>query len=307
MFIDVLTQVAVLLILISLGVILTKLKMLSGPTVKQMTDLVLTFATPCVIIKSFMREFDAKLIKSLLISLLVAVLVHIAYIVLTCIFIRDNDKAKQKVLRFAAIFSNCGFMSVPLLEALLGDTGVFYGTSYLAIFNVLIWSYGIFLMSGDRKELSAKKMIINPGIIGITIALLVFFLRIPLKEMPIISEPIIFLAGLNTPLPMIIIGYHLANSNLLKALTNFKSVFSMALKLVIFPLFTLFSMYFCGIRDEMLVAITITSAAPTAAITTMFSSKYGADTPLSVSMVSLSTVLSILTMPPIITLAQYLA
>lgn len=307
MFFDVLTQVLILLILIMLGVLLTRLKMLNETTVKQMTDIVLILVTPCVIIKSFMREFDPSLIKQLLISFLISVIVHIFYIVITCLFIHHKDKSREKVLRFAAIFSNCGFMSVPLLESILGDIGVFYGSAYLAIFNVLVWSYGIFLMSGNRKELSAKKIIINPGIIGMTVALLVFFLNIPLHKIPIISQPIGFIAGLNTPIPMIIIGYHLANSNLFEAVKNLKALFSMALKLFIFPLVTLFGMYFCGVRGDVLVAITISASAPTAAITTMFSSKFGGDTSLSVSMVSLSTIISIISMPIIITIAQIIA
>ena len=307
MFVNVLTQVLILLILIMLGVLLTRLKMLNETTVKQMTDIVLMLVTPCVIIKSFMREFDPSFTGKLLISFLISIVVHVFYIVISCLFIRHQDKSREKVLRFAAIFSNCGFMSVPLLEAILGDMGVFYGSAYLAVFNVLIWSYGIFLMSGNRKEMSAKKIIINPGIIGITVALLVFFLNIPLHKVPIISQPIGFLSGLNTPVPMIIIGYHLANSNLFEAVKNLKALFSMSLKLFVFPLATLFGMYFCGIRGEVLVAITISASAPTAAITTMFSSKFGGDTNLSVSMVSLSTIISIISMPIIITLAQAIA
>ena len=304
MFFNVLSQVTVLLILIMLGVLLTKLKMLNDVTVKQMTDIVLLLVTPCVIIKSFMREFDPSLIKQLLVSFLISVIVHVFYILIACLSLQDRDKSREKVLRFAAVFSNCGFMSVPLLESILGDIGVFYGSAYLAVFNVLVWSYGIFLMSGNRKELSLKKIIINPGIIGITVALLIFFLNIPLHKVPIISQPIGFLAGLNTPIPMIIIGYHLANSNLFEAIKNLKAVFSMVLKLFIFPLVTLFGMYFCGIKGDVLVAITISVSAPAAAITTMFSSKFGGDTSISVSMVSLSTIISIISMPIIITLAQ---
>ena len=147
MFFNVLSQVTVLLILIMLGVLLTKLKMLNDVTVKQMTDIVLLLVTPCVIIKSFMREFDPSLIKQLLLSFLISVIVHVFCIVIACLSLHERDKSREKVLRFAAIFSNCGFMSVPLLESILGDIGVFYGSAYLAVFNVLVWSYGIILMS----------------------------------------------------------------------------------------------------------------------------------------------------------------
>lgn len=305
MFINVLTQVVILFILIILGVILTKVKVLSDKGVKSMTDMVLYTVTPCVIIKSFIREFDASTLKKLLISFLIAILAHILFIILSHLLIRDRDEAKEKVLRFGIIFSNCGYMSIPLQQALLGDTGVFYCSSYIAIFQLFIWSYGIISMSGDKKYLTPKKLIVNPGMIGLLIGLIIFLFSIPIPK--IISEPVSYMASLNTPLPMIIIGYHLANSNLLDGIKNIKCLFAILLKLVIFPLVTLGIMYICGIRGTMLVSSLISCSAPAAAITTMFSSKFGRDTSLSVNLVSLSTALSLISMPILITFAQYIA
>lgn len=305
MFIGVLTQVVILLILILLGAILTKAHILTEQGVKSMTDTVLILVTPCVIIKSFIREFNTSVLKNLLISFLIAFLAHIGFILISHLILHDKNKARERVLRFGAIFSNCGFMSIPLQQALLGDEGVFYCSSYIAIFNLFIWSYGLISMSGDKKYLTPKKILLSPGIIALTIGLIIFLLSIPIPK--IILEPISYMAALNTPIPMIIIGYHLMQSNVLKGLTDVKSLFAMAVKLVIFPLLMLGVLYLCGVRGTMLVSSVITCSAPTAAITTMFSAKYGADTSLSVNMVSISTILSLATMPVIITLAQYVA
>lgn len=307
MFLNVLTQVLILLILIMLGAVLTKAKMLNSDAIKGMTDLVLYIVTPCVIINSFKREFDSSLTKSLLISLLIAFLAHFGYIILSHLCLHSRNKAQEKVLRFGTVFANCGFMAIPLLSALVGDLGVFFGTSFVAVFNILVWSYGVVLMSGDKKALTPKKLILNPGIIGSVLGLVVFFTNIHDKIPTVISEPISFMAALNTPLPMIIIGYHLANSNLLESIKNLKVIFSMVLRLLIFPALVLGVMYLCGIRGEVLVACTISASVPTAANTTMFSSKFGADTALSVSMVSLSTILSLITIPIIVTIAKIIA
>ncbi len=305
MFINVLTQVLILLILIMLGFLLTRLKMLSEITVKQMTDLVLTVVTPSVIIKSFAREYDPATLKNLLVSFAIAIIVHLGYILFSRILIRDKNENRQKVLQFSTIFSNCAFMSIPLMQSLIGDLGVFYGTSFIAVFNIFVWSYGVFLMNGKGSGFTPKKIVLNPGIIGVTIGLLIYFLNIPIPK--IIYEPISFMAALNTPLPMIIIGFHLANSNVLDGLKNFKTLYTIFIRLLLFPALVLLGMYLCGIKGEVLVACTICACAPTAAITTMFTSKYGGDTSLSVSTVSLSTILSVITMPIIITLAQTIA
>lgn len=305
MFTQVLTQVIILFILIIIGVILAKTNVLSDNGVKNVTDLVLYTVTPCVIIKSFIREFDVSALKNLLLSFLIAILSHIGFILISRIIIRDKDASNQAVLQFGTIFSNCGFMSIPLQQALLGDTGVFYCSSYIAIFQLFIWSYGILTMSGDKKYVTPKKLIINPGLIGLGVGLVIFLLSIPVPK--IIAEPISYMASLNTPLPMIIIGYHLAHSKLIEGIRNIKCLYAIFIKLFLFPLLTLGVMYICGVRGIMLVSSVISTSAPTAAMATMFAAKFDRNTSLSVNMVSLSTAFSLISMPIIITFAQYIA
>ncbi len=305
MFVDVLTQVIILFILIFLGFALAKIKLLNNEWVRCMTDFVLMFVTPCVIIKSFFREFNKSDLKNLLISFLLGIILHISFIVLSVLFLRDKDKNRQVVLQYAAVFSNCGFMAIPLQQALLGESGVFLGSSFVAIFNAFVWSWGLLVMSGDKKTLKPIKIITTPAFLALIIGLAVFLLSIPIPK--IISEPVSMLAALNTPLPMIIIGFHLANSNVLKGLTNIKCIFAILLRLVIYPAAAITIMWLCGIKGDMLISQAICCSAPVAAVTTMFSAKYGRDTELSVNLVSLSTLLSLITMPAMITFAEKLA
>ncbi|MBR4123384.1 MAG: AEC family transporter [Clostridia bacterium] len=305
MFINILTQVIILLILILIGFVLAKRSIITKTGAKCMTDIALYLATPCVIIKSFIREYDSSLLKGLILSFLIAFLTHVLFIVLSKFLFRNCQEAQKRVLQFGVIFSNCGFMALPLQQVLLGDLGVFYGSSYVAVFNLFTWSYGILLMSGDKKYLSPKKLIISPGIIGLTAGLLIFLLSIPLPK--VVSEPIFYMASLNTPLPMIIIGFHLANSDFIKGLKNLNCLLAIIVRLFAFPLIALFIMYLCGIRGTLLVSSFICCSAPTAAINTMFSAKFDCDTSLSVNLVSVSTLLSLISMPLLILLAQYLA
>ena len=305
MFITVTMQVLVLMILMLLGVIIAKTKMFGDTGIKNITDLVLTFVTPCVIIKSFIREFDVAVLKSLLFSFLIAVLSHILFIALGFVFIHSKDKVAERVLRFGLIFSNCGFMSLPLQQALLGDEGVFYCSSYITIYQIFIWTYGVFLMSGDKNNLTVKKIIFNPGIIAFTIGLVIFVLSIPVPQ--VIKQPIEYMAGLNTPLPMIIIGYHLANSYITRVFKSFTNILAILLRLLILPFIAIGIMYLCGIKGAILISSAISFCAPVGAMSTMFAAKFNADTELSVAMVSVTTLFSVITMPIVITLTQYIA
>ena len=304
MFINVLTQVVILFVLIGIGFFLAKFKILNDKSVSSMTDLVLIVVTPCVIVKSFFREFKTDDLKNLLISFLLGILIHIGFILLS-LALRDKDKNKQAVLQYAVIFSNCGFMALPLQQALLGDNGVFLGSSFVAIFNAFIWSYGVRLMSGDKKSLSPLKIITRPAILALIIGFLVFVFSVPVPT--VISEPVSYLAALNTPLPMIIIGYHLAKSNVSKGFTSLKCLLAVFLRLVVLPAVAIFAMWISGIKGDMLLSLSICCAAPVAAITTMFSAKYGRDTELSVNLVSISTLFSVITMPAMIMLADTLS
>lgn len=305
MFLNVLSQVGVLLILIAIGFTFTKLNMINATGAKVLTDLVLYAATPCVIIMSFMRPFDKSAARGLLLATAAAVLAHTAFIVLSLLIIKSKDVKRERVLRFAAIFGNCGFMALPLQQALLGSEGVFYGSCVVAVFNIFVWSFGIYLMSGDKSYVKPKSLALSPSIIAILLGIVIFLFSLPVPE--VIKSPINFMAGLNTPLPMIVIGYHLAKSDILKGLRDKGAVFASFLKLIAYPALALAVMYICGIRGNLLVSLTVAFSSPIAAMTAMFSAKFGNDTELAATMVSMSHIISVLTMPPIIYLSQLLA
>ena len=307
---EVAQQVLILFILVGIGFICGKLKVFPESAVKGMTELVLTFVIPCVIVKSFQREYDPSMLMGLGIAVVAAIAVHLLGIFVGMLCLRDKNKARQKVMRFSLVFSNAAFMAVPLQQAILGSDGVFYGAAYIAIFNLLLWSYGLVLMSkkdrvpGEEKEkvLSTRKLILNPGVIGLVVGVTFFLTSFTLPE--VVAAPVGHLAALNTPLPMIIVGYHLADAKIFSALKDPKVYLTMFLRLLVVPLIALGALLLCGMRDTMMVAIVIAASAPVGASVTMFSAKFNQDTELSVNLVSISTLLSIATMPLIVSIAQ---
>ena len=309
-FLTVAGQVFVLFGLIAMGFILTKKNMITKTGADACTNIALYLATPTVIIRSFVRmKFEPSTLKTLILSLVVCFLIHIAYIIVATLVFRGNNESRIRVLRFAVVFSNAGFMALPLQEALLGSEGVFFGTAYVVTFNIVAWSYGIILMSCDKKEMSVKKMLINPGIIGAIIGVLLFIISLPIpSELKETGFQIInHTANLNTPIPMLVIGYYLATSEFKKAFRDKACYINILLRTVFLPIATVFVLYICGIRGAMLVSLAVATSAPTAAMTTMFSAKFERDTELSVNIVSLSTVVSIITMPCVVVVAQLLA
>ena len=165
-FLTVGQQVVGLFVLVCIGALCGKKGILTLPAVRSCAELVLLLATPCVIIQSFERENKPEMLLGLLFSGLAALAVHGLGIAAAHLSFR-GEEARDRVLRFGVVFSNAGYMAIPLQEALLGEEGVFYGAAYVAVFNLVLWSYGVLSMSGDRSALSARKLILNPGVIGL--------------------------------------------------------------------------------------------------------------------------------------------
>lgn len=294
-------QVLVLFILIAVGFACGKLGAITEHASKKMTDIVLYVVTPCVMINSFQREFSAELLGQVFLAAGIALAIMILSILLAKLVFHDKDESRRKVLQFSVVFSNCGFMSLPLQNELLGSEGLFFGSIFVAIFNVVVWTYGLLDMSGDKKQLSAKRLATNPGILGFVAGMIIFVCGVQLPVF--LAQPVKHLANLNTPLPMLIIGFYLSNAKIKRAFTDVGGYIAMALRLFVIPLCVMFALVPLGIDRNMLIAFVIACSAPTAATTTMFSAKFNRDVELSVGMVSASTLLSIVTMPLVVSLA----
>lgn len=301
-FLTVGMQVLILFILIGVGFICGKVNFMSNRTAKQMTDIVLYIVTPCVIINAYQIDFDPEILVNLGITALCALAMYIISIILVTLVFRDKDISKRSVLRFGTVFSNCGFMSLPLQSALLGTEGVLYGAAFLAVFNITMWTYGVVCMSGSIKNISVKGLLLNPGILGVIIAL-VFFLT-SFKLPYVLATPVEYLAALNTPIPMIIIGYYLSKLNILKGLKDRNAWLAVIIRLIVIPGIAFALLYIIGLRGSIFVSFMISTSAPVAAAATMFATKFNRSTDLSVKVVALSTIFSIVTMSLLVAAAH---
>ncbi|MFR9111620.1 MAG: AEC family transporter [Acutalibacteraceae bacterium] len=192
-------------------------------------------------------------------------------------------------------------MALPMAQALLGAPGVFYCSACLIPFNVVCFTHGVAVMSGGR-HFNWKKLLFNPGTISVAIGLPLYLLEVKLPV--VLADPISFIAGLNTPMAMIMFGTYLANTDLKTMFREKKIYLAAALKLLVLPALMLLIFRLCGVTGALLTSCIISASAPTANNTVMFAAKYGRDTGLSSKVVAVITFLSILTMPLMIALSQ---
>lgn len=305
-FLLVARQVAVLFALVAVGFACNRCRGLDAGAVRGLVTLLVTVVTPALLVQVFQRPYDSAALPALGVMALAAVVAHLLGIALSRAVRLRGNAARQDVLRFAVIFSNAGFMGIPLQQAVLGADGVFYGGVFVGVFNLFCWTYGLRLMAGTRDVISPRRLLVNPGLVGIVLALVLFLARVRLPEP--VMRPVEMLADLNTPLAMIVIGYYLAQARLEVAFASVKAWAALALRLFAVPFATLALLALAAkggfaMDAKLPAAAVIASAAPVAALTGVFAVQFGRDTSMAVGIVALSTVLSVVTLPLVVGLA----
>ncbi len=290
-----LKQVIVVLLLIILGYVLTKAKWLDDSSVSKLTNILLMVVTPCVIINAFQKDFDPALLKKLLVATVLSIAAHIIGMIASAVIFRKEETNRYRVSRFSSIYSNSGFMGLPLLSAVLGSDGVFYGSAYLVILTVLYWTQGVYNYTGDKKQFSLKKIVTNPGIVGTAIGLLFFFLNF---KMPyVLSETVTHVANMNTPLAMMILGKYLTEVDLVNTLKK-KSIYAVSfVRLILVPVIFVFVLKALPIDSVVAKSVLISASCPTAVAATLFANKFGQDAAYASETVSLTTIFSVVTIP----------
>lgn len=183
-----------------------------GKTEQQfVSKMLLFFVNPSLIISHFDMDFDEQKLKAFGIVALLSVAAHFVMLFTALVFARSKkaeDKSLDCIDKLSVIFTNCGFIGIPLIHGVLGSEGVFYLLSYIAVFNIFMWTFGYYLMAGT---INLKKIVVNPNILSVILGLILFCL--PVKFPETVSKPIKIIGNMNTPFAMILIGMLFATFN----------------------------------------------------------------------------------------------
>ena len=304
-------NVALLFLMLIPGFVMAKYRLSSEGFGKGLANIVLYFAQPALIVSAYIRPYDARILENLIVVFLFSVLSHLLFTAAAFLFFHRAEEGRAKMLRFATIFSNAAYMGIPLIVAILGEEAAIYASIYSSTFNLFVWSLGVFICTGDKKQASLKKVALHPVTISSVLGLLLFFLPIDMYVPSILVTGLSMLKELVAPLSMIIIGLRLAELSLKGVFRDRYLYGYLTLRLLALPTIIFFIMYglrFIGlpITDVAVTVILISAATPAATATSMFAEKFDCDAAYAGMLVAISTILSIVTMPLVSLLLQLL-
>ena len=294
------SQTLTMFLLAAVGYLLFRRGKITPEGNKVLGNLLIHIALPCVIINSFIVERTVQRMIGLLVSALgAAVILFISILCARFCFKKDP------IAHFAAAFSNPGFFGVPLILSSIGSDGVFYVAAFIAFLNLLQWTYGVAVMTGKQGRLTFKAVMKAPFMIAIIVGLILFFTALPLPS--VILKTLGFIKELNTPLAMFTVGVYLAQTNIGKMFVR-KSLYAVSLvRLLVIPVIVLLLM--CLVPNswyDVKLALLLCSACPVGSNVAVYAQLHGQDYPYAVETVIVSTLLSIITIPAITSLAQLL-
>ncbi|MDO4945338.1 MAG: AEC family transporter [Ruminococcus sp.] len=292
-------QILIMFIILAIGALCYLKGLITKEGTKQLSAVELQLVNPLLIFMSYQKEYNSKLLNGLLWSFALSAISFAVMILLSYVFIGKNREDKD-IERFASVYSNCGFIGIPLINGIYGTDGVLYLTAYVTFFNLLVWTHGYMTMKGERDFSSFLKALKSPSVIAVFLGLICYLTNIRLPDVP--ASAMQYVSDMNTPLAMLIAGATAAQTNILKAMKKPVIYLVSALKLLVFPACAFAVCRFLGAPQIVLMTVTIAAACPVATTGTMFAIQMDRKPELCSEFFTITTLLSALTLP-LITIA----
>lgn len=298
------SQIIVMFLIMALGFVLYRVKFIDKRGAAQMSDLVLYVSNPILIARALMRDFDAELLASAGWVALLSAVTLLAAMALGLVAYRDGSP-HMRLGRFSVPFSNAGFIGIPLAQALAGADGVFFISVSNTVQTALMWTYGVYQISGDKKEIAPKKVLTNPAIIAMAAGLVCF--ATSLRPPAVVNQALDVLGSLNTGLVMMVLGAYLGQCRVAEIIKDMQIYKVSVLRLVVMPAATLALL--CALNsvvalaDSVQLTVLLYQSMPVAAVAALFAHRFGEDGDYATGVVAMSTLFSLATLPIILLIA----
>lgn len=208
-----LEQVTAMLCIAVITVIIYKLGLIQKESSKSFSNLLLMVVNPVLLFQSFQQEFTQERLIGLGVTLVLSFISFGVMILITNLMVPEKEGRETDIERFGCIYSNCGFVGIPLVQAVFGSEGVFYLSAFMIIFNIMVWTHGLILMTGKNDIRQLMTFVKSPIFVAIILGTIRFFTQIQLPK--VANQVVDLIANMNTPLAMIVAGMAVADANLL--------------------------------------------------------------------------------------------
>lgn len=298
-FFAALTTIGVMMFYAVPGYILVKTSLVKSEGISNFAKLLMYVCSPMLVIYSFLRvEFSWALVWKMVFTFFFAVGIMLLFVyVFSVIFRKKGDDPAYRIYTLATVFPNCAFMGVPILQAVLPEypEAVAFSVMFSMALNLSAWTIGSYIITKDKKYISVKKVLFNPQLFALLVAIPLFALGVSLPNK--VDEMVTLLGKMTTPLCMLIMGMRLATTPVKGIFLKPMQYAIIGIKQLILPLLVFLMLLPLPLDSNMKASIYIIFACPVASVILSFSEMLGQGQKTAANMVLLGTFLSAFTIP----------
>ncbi len=300
-FMIALTNVLVMLACIVPGFVLCKCRKAFSDHLPTISAILVYVGTPFLELSAFSSlRYERGHLAQMGLFFIISLVAQLAF----CLIVygltgKRRAESDSRMVSIASVLGNVGFFGLPIVRALLPDNplAVCCTTMFIVSMNMLTFTLGVFLLTGDRRHISIRAALVNPATIGLTISLPFYFFGWGAHLPAAVTSMISGIANMTAPLCMFVVGVRLAASDLRQLFVRPRVYIAVVLKLVIFPLFCYVLLLPVPLSAPLRFTLVTLSATPCAAHILNFSELYRTRPDLAANCILISTLLCFLTLP----------
>lgn len=302
-----LTAVAVMLGYAVPGFLLVRTKHIDKNAIQAFAKILMYVCSPCLNIYTIINtEPSVKILKDAAVVFVVSMLVQIFILLFfKYIFRKKFDDVKYRIGTIATAMGNCGFMGVPLLEAIMPEhpEAVLMSTVFCLGMSLIGWTLASYIISNDKSYMSIKNALLNPSSLSLLVAIPIFALRISIPDQ--INSMVTLLGKMSAPMCMLIMGMRLATMELKAVFTDISVYGILIIKQIGMPLLMYGIMILLPVDAYLVKTMFILSAAPIASMVLNYSELIGQGQKRAANLVLVGTICSIITLPVMMLLVYH--
>lgn len=291
-------QMLSMLLLLLVGVFSYRRGYVSATNTKPISNLIANIFNPAMVLSSVMGAELIDSHQSVRIVWIIAVTMfafHIGFSFLTKgIFSKDRDE--QINYQLMTVFTNFGYIGLPIVRAVFGPEKGVYVAVYILLFNLLVYTYGIALLQKEKQSLMTNiKQTLNIGTVSSVLALLIFMLGIPVH--PVLQQTVTYLGGVATPLALMTIGFSLGQMNLSEIFLSKKVYLFASYKMLLLPVIEVLILKQFNLPADVLGVCGLMCAMPVGNLPTILAYQHGINADISSKSIVVTTMISVVTIP----------
>ena len=296
-------QMLALLIMIGVGYFITRQGMLDEHTNNQMSNMIVTIFNPMLVLASAADSVGQISLDAMKLAGGIAVGMFLVFIlagmVLSPFF--EKDGKQRKIFQLMFVFSNVGFIGIPVISSIFGPEYVVYVSEFMLVYTLVFYTYGIALMDGKLTASSLRAMV-NPGTISglLAMMIIIFGIRVP----DFLQTAVTYLGNVTSPMALIAVGFALAESDLKKIFGQMRLYIFSVVKLLILPLLMLPLLRLVVGNSDLLAVCMVMFGMPVGNMPLILGNQKGMDVTACSAAIILTTVLCVLTVPILMIFAQ---